>query len=282
MNSIELKNITKKYKDFTLDAVSFCVPKGSIVGIVGANGSGKSTLINLIMNMIDSNSGEILVFGTPNTDKSFITRKQDIGIVVDEACFPEILTIPNIEKILKHTYTNFNSDLFFKLSEDFNLPKNKPLKEFSRGMKMKLGIISALSHKPKLLILDEATSGLDPLIRSELLDLLNEFTRNEENSILMSSHILSDLEKICDYIVFLHKGKLVLFEEKDMILEKYGIIKLQFEDLVNIPPEAIIYKNQTSFGYELLILREKISSIYKPENSTLETIILFLSKGGVS
>lgn len=279
MNAIEIKNITKKYQDFTLDHISFNVPKGSIVGLVGENGAGKSTTINLIMDIINADSGEIFIFGKSNKNKDFIKTKQDIGIVIDEAYFPEILTILNVEKILKNTFENFDSTMFMKLVEKFNLPKKKRLNEFSRGMKMKLGILSALSHNPKLLILDEATSGLDPLVRSEILDMLSEFTRNEEHSILISSHIVSDLEKICDYIVFIHKGKILISEGKDDLLEKYGILRIKETDLDNIPVEAIISKNKTSYGYELFILKDKISSNYKTEISSLEDIIIFLSKG---
>ena len=281
MNAIEIRNIEKNYQGFKLDNVSFDVPKGSIVGLVGENGAGKSTIINLIMDIIDSDNGEINVLGKSNKDKNFIKTKQDIGIVIDEAYFPEILTIMNVEKILKLTFENFDSNYYFELVDKYKLPKNKILKGFSRGMKMKFGIITALCHKPKLLILDEATSGLDPLVRNELLDTLNEYTRNEENSILMSSHIVSDLEKICDYIVFIHKGKLVLFEEKDEILKKYGILKIVESDLVNIPTNAIICKNKQSFGYQLLVLKNEVSDAYKTELATLEDIIILLSMGNM-
>lgn len=278
MNAIEVKNLTKSYGSFKLDNISFTLPSGTIMGLVGENGAGKSTTIKLIMDAVAADSGSVFVLGTQNTSKEFIDIKQDIGIVLDEAYFPEILTAENISKIMKSSYKNWDDEEYRRYIRKLQLPTRKKFSEFSRGMKMKLAIAVALSHNPKLLILDEATGGLDPMIRDEILDVFNDFTRDENHSILLSSHIVSDLEKICDYIAFIHRGKLVMCEEKDLILEKYSIIKLSSQDLEAVPEEAIIGKRKTSYGFDLLVLRDKISSGFRAERTTLEDIILFMAK----
>ncbi len=275
MNNIELKNITKRYKDFTLDNISFDVPKGCIVGLVGENGAGKSTIINCILDIIKKDSGEIILFNNEIKQSEF---KEHTGAVLDEAFFSDVLTVKQISTLLKLTYKNFDKQYFLSLIKTFNLPLTKKMSEFSRGMKMKLQIASSISHSPRLLILDEATSGLDPLMRNEILDLLNEYTRNDDRSILMSSHIVSDLEKVCDYIAFISKGKLVLFEEKDVILETYGILKISNEDFNNLDETAVVKKKRTNYGYEALVLKDNIPSIYKTEHTTLEDIIIFLGE----
>ncbi len=276
MYSIEVKNLSKMYKDFTLKDVNFAVPTGSIVGLVGENGAGKSTTINSILGVCGYDEGEILVFGDSNRDDSFVASKQEIGAVIDGASFPESLTPNNIKSILKSTYNRFDGELFDDYLLRFNLDGAKRLKELSRGMKMKFSIAAALSHRPRLLVLDEATSGLDPLVRDDILNILNEFTRSEQNSVLFSSHIVSDLEKICDYIVFIHDGRLILFEEKDALMERYAILKTANID--DIPPDAIVRQKRTDYGYELLIKRDDISKAFVTEVTTLEDIIIFLSK----
>ena len=278
MNSIEIKNVSKAYEKFLLNDISFNVPKGTIVGLVGENGAGKSTTLKLIMNAIKADKGTISVLGKSNLSKEFEDIKQDIGIVLDEAYFPEVLNIKNINKIMKATYKNWQEDKYFEYINKFSLPKDKKIKEFSRGMKMKLSIAVSLSHKAKLLILDEATGGLDPMIREEVLDIFNEFTRDENNSILISSHIISDLEKICDYIVFINKGNIILSEEKDLLLEKYSILKASEKEFEDIPFEAIKKKRKTNYGYELLVYKDKINSVFNLEYTSLENIVLFMAK----
>lgn len=281
MNSIEVKNITKSFDDFILNDTSFKLPTGSIMGLVGENGAGKSTMIKLIMNTLKADSGEVSVLGVSNLSKEFTDLKQDIGIVLDEAYFPEVLNTKNINNIMKLIYKNWNEDSFFGYTKRFSLPLNKMFKDFSRGMKMKLSIAVALSHNPKLLVLDEATSGLDPMVRDEILDIFNEFTRDENHSILLSSHIISDLEKICDYICFIHKGELLLSEEKDLLLEKYAIIKLAGNQIESLPTDSIVSKKKTSFGYEVLVQRDRINATFSIENTRLEDIILFMAKEGI-
>lgn len=281
MNSIEVKNITKSFGDFTLKDLSFNVPSGTIMGLVGENGAGKSTAIKLIMNTLKADNGEVSVLGVSNLSKEFTNLKQDIGVVLDEAYFPEVLNAKNINNIMKLIYKNWNEDSYFEYIKKFSLPITKIFKDFSRGMKMKLSIAVALSHNPKLLILDEATSGLDPMVRDEILDVFNDFTRDENHSILLSSHIISDLEKICDYICFIHKGELLLVEEKDLLLEKYAVVKLAENELKTLPNDSIVRKMRTSFGYEVLVQKDKINAAFRVENTRLEDIILLMVKEGV-
>ncbi len=278
MNAIEINNLTKNYKDFSINNMNFAVPTGSIVGLVGGNGAGKSTTIKLIMDTIKRDSGSISVLGIDNKQKEFINAKENIGIVLDETNFPDMLNAKNINSIMKLTYKNWDNTMFSMYMEKFNLPKNKPFKEFSRGMRMKLGIAVALSHNAKLLILDEATSGLDPLIRDEILEVFSEFTRNEKNTVLMSSHIVSDLEKICDYIAFMNNGEIILYEEKDVLLDTYGVLKISKNDLQNLSNNAIIAKKATSYGYDILVKKNEIPNNLVCEITTLEDIILFLAK----
>lgn len=278
MNVIEVNGVTKVYPDFTLDNVSFTLPAGTIMGLVGENGAGKSTTIKLIMDAIQPDDGSISVFGKWNGTKEFTQMKQDIGIVLDEAYFPEVLSAKDLNKVMRVTYSKWDQAVYKGYIQRFHLPEEKQIKEYSRGMKMKLAIAVALSHHPKLLILDEATSGLDPMARDEILDVFNDFTRDETHSVLLSSHIISDLEKICDYITFLHKGKLVLSEEKDVLLDSYAIVKLPDDGIQDLPEDAVVRRKKTRYGYDALILKDQINKAFTKERITLEDIILFLAK----
>ncbi len=277
MYAIEINSVTKRYRDFCLDKLTLKLPTGTILGLVGENGAGKSTTIKLIMGASLPDSGDISVLGKSNTGADFNNVKQDIGIVLDELFYPDVLNTKDIAKVLKSTYANWDNEVYEGYIKRFNLPDNKPISEFSRGMKMRLSIATALSHSAKLLILDEATGGLDPVAREEILDILNEYTRNENNSILISSHILSDLEKICDYIAFIKEGKLLLCEEKDVIMEQYGILKLDPESYKDLPNEAIISSKRRGYGYEVLVNKALISSSFTPEKTALDDIFLFFS-----
>lgn len=280
MNAIELDGITKRYDGFLLDNVSFSLPRGAILGLVGENGAGKSTTIKLIMNAIQRDSGVIRVLGEDNTSKAFADIKQDIGIVLDEAYYPEVLNAAQVGAVMKRTYLRWDETAYQNHLKLLDIPLKKQFREFSRGMKMKLAIAVALSHQPKLLILDEATSGLDPMVRDEILTLFNDFTRDEEHSILLSSHIVSDLEKVCDYIAFLHKGKLMLCEEKDRLLERYAIVKTTQSSLDQFPLDTVISSKAGPYGVEALVRKERLPHGVQTEFTTLETIILFLAKGG--
>lgn len=279
MNAIEINNLSKSYPGFELRDINLTLPTGAIMGLVGENGVGKSTTIKLIMNAISRDSGSVKVLGVDNLSGEFIAVKEDIGVVLDEAYFPEVLTPENVGKVMKNTYRNWDDECYYNFLNRFRLPEKKAFKDFSRGMKMKLAIAVAISHKPKLLILDEATSGLDPIVRDEILDIFNDFTRDETHSVLLSSHIVSDLEKICDYIAFIHNGKLLFCEEKDKLLEEYAIIKMSKDDFEKMPKEAVKGKKVSKYGVEALVLKAAVSNTFSTEYTTLEDIILFLARG---
>lgn len=278
MNAIEMKHVTKSYASFRLNDVSLSLPSGCIMGLVGENGAGKSTTIQLIMNTVQKETGEILVLGKNNTSEAFKQVKEDIGIVLDEAYYPEVLSPANVSRIMRHTYRNWQEDHFYDYLTQFGLPEKKKFKEFSRGMKMKLAIAVALSHQPKLLILDEATSGLDPVIRDEILEIFNDFTRDEEHSVLLSSHIISDLEKICDYIAYLHHGSLLFCEEKDVLLEEYGILHTTSSQALQVPQEAVLGRREGKYATELFVRRSRISDAFDVEKAGIEDIMLFFAK----
>ncbi len=267
MNAIEMKHVTKSYASFRLNDVSLSLPSGCIMGLVGENGAGKSTTIQLIMNTVQKETGEILVLGKNNTSEDFKQVKEDIGIVLDEAYYPEVLSPANVSRIMRHTYRNWQEDRFYDYLKQFDLPEKKKFKEFSRGMKMKLAIAVALSHQPKLLILDEATSGLDPVIRDEILEIFNDFTRDESHSVLLSSHIISDLEKICDYIAYLHHGSLLFCEEKDVLLEEYGILHTTSSQALHVPQEAVLGRREGKYATELFVRRSRISDAFDVEKA---------------
>ena len=279
MNAIEIKGLKKRYDGFQLGSFDLTLPSGCIMGLVGENGAGKSTTIKLIMNAIGRDAGEISVLGVDNRSAGFRDVKEDIGVVLDEAYFPEVMSARNVGKVMALTYKNWDAAAFEGYLKKFSLAPDKIFKDYSRGMRMKLAIAAALSHGAKLLILDEATSGLDPMARDELLDIFNDFTRDENCSILLSSHIVSDLEKICDYIAFLHKGRLVLCEEKDRLLEEYALIRLTEERLRELPEESIISRRASGYATEALVLRGGIPAAIPTEHTSLEDIILFMAKG---
>lgn len=208
MNAIEIKGLRKQYGGFTLGGLDFTLPEGCITGLVGENGAGKSTLLRLIVGMTRPDAGELRVLGAPVGGEAFRALREDIGYVPDETYFPEMLTPRDVGAVLSRAYSRWDAASYAALLERFALPVRKPVRELSRGMKMKLSLAAALAHRPRLLVLDEATGGLDPVARDGILDLLNDFTRDETHTVLLSSHILSDLEKICDYVAFLRFGRM--------------------------------------------------------------------------
>lgn len=278
INALEINNLTKSYPDFTLDHLNLTLPCGCIMGLVGENGAGKSTTIKLILDMIHRDSGTITIMGKDNQDGLRVT-KEELGVVLDEVGFPECLTAKQVDAIMKYTYRNWDSSMYFEYLKKLAVPEDKEFKDFSRGMKMKLGIAVALSHDPKLLILDEATSGLDPVVRDEVIDLFSEFTRDEQHAILMSSHIVSDLEKICDYIAFLHKGRLLLCEEKDILLEQYGIIHCTAEQLRELEPSAVCGKKESPYGVEAIVRRDAVPLGMNISSVNIEELFVFMAKG---
>ena len=280
--SLKVENLSKKYDDFLLDKVSFYVPKGNIVGLIGENGAGKSTTINTMLDIIERDSGDVYIL---NSEKNKISNsiREKIGVVFDGNNFPEDLTPQKLNNVLKAIYSNWEEKKFSEFIEKFNLPKNKKIKNFSRGMKMKLSISVALSHKAELLILDEATSGLDPIVRDDILDILLDFVQDEKNSILISSHITSDLEKVADYIVFIHKGKVIFEETKDNLIYNYGIMKCKTKEFDSVEKEDIIRFRKMDYGYEILIKNKNEMERKYPnfvmDNIKIEDIMLMYVKG---
>ena len=276
-NVIEVNGITKKYDGFLLDNVSFNVAKGSIMGFIGQNGSGKSTTINAILNIIRTDSGNIKVFGMDNR-KHETEIKKHISAVFDELPFHDELNADALNKIFRDIYFEWNSEIFRSYLDRFQLPRKKKFGQFSKGMKMKLQIATALSHNAKLLILDEATTGLDPVIRNEILDIFLEFLQDEENSVFMSSHITTDIEKVADSVTFIDKGKILLSGFKDDILNSHGVIKCSKSDFNEIEKSDFISARVTDFGAEVLIsdrkkaLQKYSGAIIDP--TTLEEIML--------
>jgi len=279
-NAIEINNLTKKYDEFTLNDINITLPKGCIMGFIGENGAGKSTTIKLILNLIHRDSGNINVLGLNNiqNDKQI---KEDVGVVFDECNFPENLNATDVSVVMKHIYKNWDATLFQSYIQKFSLPLKKIIKEYSRGMKIKLSIAVALSHHAKLLVLDEATSGLDPIVRDEILDVFLEFIQDEEHSIFISSHITSDLDKIADYITFIHKGKIVFSEPKDSLLSNYGILKCSIADYEHIDKNIIIGCRKNQFGVEVLIKKNKLKGNYTVDHANIEDIMLFYIKGEI-
>ena len=250
-NILEVKNLCKKYNQFELKNVNLTLSKGMIMGLIGENGAGKTTTIKSILNLTNS-TGEINIIGL-NVKKYDKKIKEDIGVVLNENFFSEYLNPKDINKIMKNIYKNWDEKLYFKYLEDFKLPQNKISKEFSSGMKMKLKIAVALAHHPKLLILDEPTSGLDPVARSEILDIFQDFIQNGENSILVSSHITSDLEHIADYITFINDGEIVLSKTRDELLEEYGIVKCSKAEFEKINKKDYVKYKVNRYEYDVLV-----------------------------
>ena len=280
MNAIELSHINKSFGDFAIRDLNLAVPSGTICGLVGENGAGKSTTIRLLMGALQPDSGTASVLGADVSSPEFREVKEDVGVVLDEAYFPESLNAVQVGKIMAATYRRWDQKLYDSYLKRFDLPEKKQFKDFSRGMRMKLAIAVALSHQPKLLVLDEATAGLDPIVRDEVLDIFNEFTREEDHSILISSHILSDLEKLCDYIAFIHKGDLLFCEEKDRLLEEYGIFEDSRENLDCLMPEAVVAREETRYGgVRALVKRDLAPAGFRMEKPTVEDVVLFLVKG---
>ena len=281
-NNIELQNVSKKYKDFELKDISFDVPKGCIVGLIGENGAGKTTTIKSILN-ITKFKGLIKIFGKDNV-KNEKEIKEEIGVVLDDSFLSDYLTAKQVNSIMKEFYKTWNENKYINLLKQFNLPTDKLIKDFSSGMKMKLKIATAISHNPKLLILDEPTSGLDPVVRNEILDIFRMYIEEDETrSILLSTHITTDLEHISDYIVFIEKGKMIFNLSTDELLENYGIIKCSKENFIRLDEKDYIAYKKGKYQYEVLtsnknVIRNKynITTIDKP---SIEDIMLFYIKG---
>lgn len=276
-NALEVTGLTKHYPGFTLDHISFSLPEGCIMGLIGENGAGKTTALKLILGLARPDEGGIQVLGQSGQDRAL---REHLGVVMDECGFPDNLTLGDVEAVLRRCYRTWDALRFQGWADRFELPRRKPVKAFSRGMRMKLSIAAALSHDSRLLLLDEATSGLDPVVRDEMLDVLRDFIQDERRSVLLSSHIISDLEKVCDYVTFLHKGRLVLSEPKDELLERYVLARAPEEELRCIDPAAVVGVRPGAFGAEALILRSALPGGMVHQPATLEDLMLYHIKEG--
>lgn len=275
MNAVEVKELTKKFKGFTLDHVSFSLPAGCIMGLVGENGAGKSTTLKLLLNMIQKDSGRITILGKDEKN----IDKNEIGVVFDECRFHESFTAKDINQVLKSIFQRWNEQQFFDYLNRFEVPSNKKLKEFSRGMKMKISIAAAVSHDAKLLLLDEPTSTLDPVVRDEMLDIFYDFISDEHHSIIISSHIVSDLEKVCDYIAFMHKGKMILCEEKDRLLQECRLAQMSEAEFSAIDKDEIIGSRKTPFGITAVIRKAAAAQIRNTQPINLEDLFVYMIRG---
>ncbi len=281
-NAIEMKGLCKSYGDFALENIHLTLPGGAIMGLIGENGAGKTTTIKCILNLIHRDAGEITLLGYDSVREEQLA-KADVGVVLDECFFHDTLRARDINKILGPVYPVWDGKLFQSYLEKFALPEKKRIKEFSRGMKMKLSLGAALAHHPRLLILDEATSGLDPVVRDEILDEFLGFIQDEDHAILLSSHITSDLEKVADYITYIHQGQVVLSDSKDAILDGYGRVGCTAAQLAAIDPGDLLRVRRSSFGCEALVRDRAVFGRKYPdlaaERTSLEDIMLFIGKG---
>lgn len=282
-NAIEIKGLTKKYDGFTLDNIGFSVPKGSIMGFIGQNGAGKTTTIKALLNIIKFDAGSIKIFGKDNI-KDELEIKSQLAVVFDEIPFHDDFNARQLSIILQDIYSEWSNDTYKGYLDRLALPEKKKIGQFSKGMKMKLQIAAALSHNAKLLVMDEATTGLDPVVRNEILEIFLEYLQDENHSILMSSHITSDLEKIADSITFIDKGKILISGYKDDILKNHGIIKCSKSDYKSIDIQDIISARLTDFGAEVMIndkssCKRKYSGLVL-DNATLDDIMVYYVNSG--
>ncbi len=279
MNALEIRGLTKHYKGFTLGPLDLTLPGGTICGLVGENGAGKSTTMKLILGVCEADSGSVTVLSRDNHAEAFIRTKADLGVVLDDPGIPQCLTALQVGKIMAGIYPNWDADAYAELCRKFALPLNKKFKDYSRGMKMKQGLAVALAHHPKLLLLDEATSGLDPVVRDELIDMLLDFARDEDHAVLVSSHIVSDLEKLCDTIAFLHKGKLLLCEDKDALRDEYALWHGTAEQLAELDDSAILSRRTTPYGAEALVRRDGVPAGSPLTPVSIEELFVQMVKG---
>ena len=277
MNAIELKNLSKSYPGFELKDLNLTLPAGTIMGLVGENGAGKSTTMKLLLGMIRPDGGSINVLGESDL-RARPQIKEEIGVVMEDVSFPSIMKIDEIGKVMAGIYRNWDAAEFARMVKVLRIPEDKKFFEMSRGNRMKTGFACALAHHPRLLLLDEATSGLDPVVRDELLDILMDFTRDENHSILMSSHIVSDLEKACGYVCFLHDGRILLTEEKDLIREQYGKLQVTPQQLAELEPAAIIGRRTTPYGTEVIVRKDRIPAL-DTQPVDIEELFVFMVKG---
>lgn len=282
MYALEVAHLNKSYKDFSLKDICLKLPKGSIMGLIGENGAGKSTTFKAILDLVKKDSGKVAFYGEELADEAK-DLKEEIGVVFDGISFYETLTPKQVGKIGANTYKNWDMAVYEDYMKRFKLDMNKQIKNFSKGMQVKLSLAFAMSHHAKLLILDEATSGLDPVMRDDILDIFLEFVQDEEHAILISSHISSDLEKVADYITFIHEGRIVLSKTKDELIYDYGILRCKKDVFDKMAKEDCVAYRKTEYQYEVLVKdKKKMAAKYKGavvDAVSLDEIMLIYVKG---
>lgn len=274
MNALEWKGLWKRRGDFTLGPLDLTLPEGCCLGLVGENGAGKTTAIRLTLDMLRRDGGTVTLYGRDSRE----TAREELGVVPDEAGFPGVLNAAEIGKVLAGVYRSWDAALWRELLDRFALPEKKRFKEYSLGMRKKLSIAAALAHHPRLLLLDEPTGGLDPVARDEVVTMFSDFTREADHAVLISSHIVSDLEKLCDYVAFLHRGRLLLWGEKDRLREDYGLLRCPPGETAKIDPAAVLGRRETPYGTELLLRREDAPGEMEPGRLELEELFVLMAK----
>lgn len=277
-NALEITGLCKQYEGFALRDVSFTLPSGCVMGFIGENGAGKTTTIKAVLNLIHRDAGSIRVLGQDNIREERAI-KECIGVVLEDGCFLNTMNARQVDVLMGKAYKNWHSEQFFDFLKRFGIDTGKKIKDYSKGMRMKVNIAAAMSHDAKLLLMDEPTSGLDPVVRDEVLDLFYDFMQDEGHSILLSSHITSDLDKIADYITFIHQGQIVLSEPRDMLLDTYGVLHCTAEQLAALEPSAVRGKRMGAFGCEALVRRDGIPASWSVEPVNIEQMMLFLTRG---
>ena len=277
-NALEIKGLCKQYTGFALDNVSFSLPRGAVMGFIGENGAGKTTTIKAVLNLIRRDAGEIRVLGLDNIrDERAV--KERIGVVLEDGCFLNTMNARQVDTLMGKAYQSWKPEQFFGFIRRFGIDENKKIKDYSKGMRMKISIAAALSHGAELLLMDEPTSGLDPVVRDEVLDLFYDFMQDEGHAILLSSHITSDLDKIADYITFIHGGRVALSEPRDELLDTYGVLRCTADQLAALQPQAVRAKRMGAFGCEALVRRDGVPQGWPVEPVNIEQIMLFLTRG---
>ena len=279
MNALTISGLVKEYAGFRLEIPRLELPEGCIMGLIGENGAGKSTTLRLILNDLSRQSGSIEVLGCDNTSGGFMRVKEELGVVLDESGFPEVLTARQVNAVMKRTYRSWQQDEYFALLRRFDLPENKPFKDYSRGMRMKQAIAVALAHKPRLLLLDEATGGLDPIVRDEILGIFSDFAREADHSVLISSHIVSDLDKLCDTVALLHRGRLMLTASRDEIGDRFALVRCTRAEFGRMERRTVVGMRDTGYGVEALVERALAPAGLTLERPGMEDVMLFMAKG---
>lgn len=277
-NALEISGLCKQYKGFALKDVSFTLPSGCVMGLVGENGAGKTTTLKAVLNLIHRDAGTIRVLGQDNIREERAVKER-IGVVLEDGCFLNTMNARQVDVLMGKAYQNWHSEQFFGFLKRFGIDESKKIKDYSKGMRMKVNIAAAMSHDAELLIMDEPTSGLDPVVRDEVLDLFYDFMQDDGHSILLSSHITSDLDKIADYITFIHGGNVVLSEPRDVLLDTYGVLRCTAEQLAALDPAAIRGKRAGAFGCEALVRRDGVPHGWPVEPVNIEQVMLFLTRG---